>query len=147
MIAAVDSPLGSQPGFQHQACVSSCGAGLKSNKKVFGYPLPAIRLHHYCTEGHTLPFQSFLQFTEFTPLGKSIDTFFSSAACIAPASPTMASQQGGSFLGSTDLISPCPLASVCVDFSNVALPSSSSGEPKQQRWPVLGFFEGSLESL
>lgn len=49
-------------------------------------------------------------------------------AYIAPFNVMEASQQGGGFLGRTNLISPCAVNTVCSAFNSRVLLSSSSGK-------------------
>lgn len=110
----------------YQVCISSCGTDFNSNKEVVSCtnnssatvaPMDiSFHTSHYCS-------------SQGSQLGKTIGDFpLSPAACIAPSSTMKTSQQEGSFLVSTYLISPCAMINMCGVLSNRVFPSSSGGQ-------------------
>lgn len=78
-------------------------------------------------------------------LGETIGDFSFPAACMSPSGTVRASQQGGSFMIGTYLISPCPVTCVslfvCFFFPEIGsvFPSSSGGHPRAMTIICFGY--------
>lgn len=95
--------MGSWPDWKNQTSVSSCGTGLKSNHWL-RKQLPLWYPCHYCIHGHCQACH------DWHLHGSHWETLDASPT---PSRFTKATQQGGSFPFSLNLMSPCSVTNTC----------------------------------
>lgn len=96
--------LGSQSNLQPQAFVSSYGACLKPNQKVAGYPLTFMPLSH--PQAHLVTLITIIVHRLHREVRTTVDDFIPQSSLHRSSGTMKTRQQGGYFLGSSNLIYP-----------------------------------------